>query len=81
MDRNEDVQKEERLRKGISLWIAGGLFLAALAVGWYSVREWAESRFIHILTVLAMFLLLAGGTALWMRIRERKHRYDTGLLK
>lgn len=81
VDRNEDVQKEERLRKGISLWIAGGVFLAALAVGWYSVREWAESRFIHILTVVAMFLLLSGGTALWMRIRERKHRYDTGLLK
>ena len=27
-------RREERLRKGISLWIAGGLFLAALAVGW-----------------------------------------------
>src|SRR5699024_12308993 len=58
VDRNEDVQKEERSRKGISLWIAGGLFLAALAVGWYSVRDWAESRYIHSLTVLAMFLLL-----------------------
>ena len=59
VDRNEDLQKEKRLKRWISLWLMGGAFLAVLAVVWYSVREWAESLFIHILTVSGIFFLLA----------------------
>lgn len=75
VDRNEDLQKENRLRSWISLWIIGGSFLIVLAVGWYSVREWAESRFIHVLTVFGIFLLLSGGMAWWLRSREKKEIY------
>lgn len=75
VDRNEDLQKENRLRRWIGLWIIGGSFLIMLAVGWYSVREWAESRFIHVLTVLGIFFLLSGGMAWWLRSREKKEIY------
>lgn len=75
VDRNEDLQKENRLRSWISLWIIGGSFLIVLAVGWYSVREWAESRFIHVLTVFGIFFLLSGGMAWWLRSREKKEIY------
>lgn len=75
VDRNEDLQKENRLRRWISLWIIGGSFLIVLAVAWYSVREWAESRFIHVLTVLGIFFLLSGGMAWWLRSREKKEIY------
>lgn len=75
VNRNEDLQKENRLRSWISLWIIGGSFLIVLAVGWYSVREWAESRFIHVLTVFGIFFLLSGGMAWWLRSREKKEIY------
>lgn len=81
VDRNEDLQKEKRLKRWISLWLMGGAFLAVLAVVWYSVREWAESLFIHILTVSGILFLLAGGMALWLRRREKKETYYTGLAK
>lgn len=81
VDRNEDLQKENRLKRWSSLWLIGGAFLVVLAVAWYSVREWAESLFIHILTVPGIFCLLAGGMALWLRRREKKESYYTGLAK
>lgn len=81
VDRNEDLQKENRLKRWSSFWLIGGAFLAVLAVAWYSVREWAESLFIHILTVPGIFFLLAGGMALWLRRREKKEAYYRGLEK
>lgn len=81
VDRNEDLQKEKRLQRWIGLWILGGLFLAMLAVRWYAFREWAESRFIHVLTVGALFLLITGGMAWWLRERKKREAYYAGLTK
>ena len=76
VDRNEDLQRENRLKKGIGLWLTVGIVLWGLAVAWDSRREWAETLYIHILTVVGAFLLLAGGMALWLKRREG----ESGLL-
>ena len=81
VDRNEDLQRENRLKKGIGLWLTVGIVLWGLAVAWDSRREWAETLYIHILTVVGAFLLLAGGMALWLKRREGKAVYYTRLEK
>lgn len=81
VDRNEDIQRENRLKKGIWAWLSGGAFLAVLAIAWYEIREWAESLYIHILTVLAVFLLLHGGMGFWLKHRQKREQYYRGLAK
>lgn len=81
VDRNEDIQRENRLKKGIRLWIMIGVILLGLAVAWNSRREWTETLYIHILTVLATFLFIAGGVALWLKKREGKAIYYSRLEK
>lgn len=81
VDRNEDLQRENRFQKGLLFCLVLGILFLMAAIGWYSRREWAETFYIHILTVLALFLLLSAGMAFWMKRRERKAVYYNRLEK
>lgn len=73
-DRNAEMREEKRPGFGCIVWIVAGSAFFLTGTFWYSMREWAESMYIHLLSISGLFLLLAGGTALV--IRAGKRRFD-----
>ena len=73
-DRNAEMREEKRPGFGCIAWIVAGSAFFLTGTFWYSMREWAESMYIHLLSISGLFLLLAGGTALV--IRAGKRRFD-----
>lgn len=73
-DRNAEKREEKRPGFGCIAWIVAGGALFLAGTFWYSMREWAESMYIHLLSISGLFQLLAGGTALV--IRAGKRRFD-----
>lgn len=81
MDMNEEVEKERYRKKQASLIFVTGVVLLALAVRWYYSRSWAESMYIHILSVLGIFLLLLGGIRFYItRLEKDKDRYHKKIM-
>lgn len=73
-DRNAEMREEKRPGFGCIAWSVAGSAFFLTGTFWYSMREWAESMYIHLLSISGLFLLLAGGTALV--IRAGKRRFD-----
>lgn len=73
-DRNAEMREEKRPGFGCIAWIVAGSAFFLTGTFWYSMREWAESMYIHLLSISGLFLFLAGGMALV--IRAGKRRFD-----
>lgn len=73
-DRNAEMREEKRPGFGCIAWIVAGSAFFLTGTFWYSMREWAESMYIHLLSISGLFLLLGGGMALV--IRAGKRRFD-----
>jgi len=81
MDMNEEVEKERYNKKQAPLIIVIGIILLALAVRWYYSRSWAESMYIHILSVLGILSLLLGGIRFYItRLEKNKDRYHKKII-
>ena len=81
VDRNEDIQREKRAKKGLIPLFILGIVLLVLAVAWFSLREWAESLYIHILSSLGILVLLITVTGMWLCRREKRAVYYRKMMK
>lgn len=81
VDRNEDIQREKRAKKGLIPLFILGIVLLVLAVAWFSLREWAESLYIHILSSLGILVLLITVTGMWLCRREKRAAYYRKMMK
>lgn len=81
VNRNEDVQKERRAKKKLIPLLILGILFGGLAIAWYSLREWAESIYIHILSVIGILLILISLMGIWLRTREKRASYYRGIAK
>lgn len=73
MNMNAEVQKEKRLNKYSLLLVIIGLIFCAISIRIYFSRSWAETMYIHMFTVLGLYLLIKGGTGIYLSVLE-KHR-------
>lgn len=81
MDMTAEVQKEKRGKKHAPLLAAAGALLCLVSIRLYWSRSWAETMFLHIFTVLGLYLLLLGGIRFYLnRLESRKDRYYCRLL-
>ena len=81
MNMNAEVQKEKRGKKHALLLAVFGTLLWLISIRIYWSRSWAETMFIHILTVLGLYLLLVGGISIYLsRLEHRKDKYYRSLL-
>ena len=71
-DRNAEKREEKRPGWGCVVWIAAGGALFLAGVVWYSMREWAESMYIHLLSIAGLFFFLAGGMAVGVLAGKRR---------
>lgn len=70
-ERNAEKKEEKRPgREWIFLFGLGMVFFL-LGVWWYSMREWAESIYIHALSVLGIFFTMAGGMGWYAKRKSR----------
>lgn len=76
MNMNIEVQKENRNHKHAFLLMGIGIMLCIQAIRWCFIRGWAESIYIHIVSVLGILLLLSGGTVFYLnRLKSDKDKY------
>lgn len=72
-DRNTEKREEKRPGWGGLGLMSAGIFVFIAGILWYSMREWAESMYIHILTVSGMFGMMSGGMALAVKVIRKKY--------
>lgn len=81
MNMNTQVEKEKRGKKYNLILVILGLLLLAVSIRIYFSRSWAETMYIHIFTVLGVYLLIKGGTAICLnRLERHRDRYNRNLI-
>ena len=74
-DMTDDVRADHFPQKKLPVYILLGVCFYGLGCGWFSIREWAEMDFIHILTVAGCLLLIIGIFAYFLKKRREKEQY------
>lgn len=69
---NIEVQKEEYNQRHSLILLICGVILCCISIRWYFSRSWAESIYIHILSVLGILMLLIGGTTFYLNKLKAK---------
>lgn len=81
LDINEDLKQQKRSRKYALPCIGTGILLGSIGIRWYLSRSWAESIYIHVLSVLAILALLVGSTTLYLnRLEKNEDKYYRRLI-
>ncbi|MGL6200709.1 MAG: hypothetical protein ACRC3H_17405 [Lachnospiraceae bacterium] len=81
LDINEDLKQQNRSRRYALPCIGAGILLGAIGIRWYLSRSWAESMYIHILSVMAILALLVGSTTLYLnRLEKNEDKYYRRLI-
>ncbi|MGF0018855.1 FtsX-like permease family protein [Sporofaciens sp. SGI.106] len=74
-DMTDDVRADYFPQKKLPVYIFLGVCFYGLGCIWFSIREWAEMDFIHILTVSGCVLLIIGVFAYFLKKRREKEQY------